>query len=293
MHYEPPYYPCGAYPSRCTPVCGDGVVVGEEGSKAGRCDDGNLQDGDGCDSSCLKECGWTCSGGNVSKCNTQCGDGLRAGLEQCDDGNPENGDGCSMTCKVEAGWACSSATCKASTCLYSICGDGVRSGDEQCDDGDMLPDDGCSSTCIVECGFTCTRGDGQDTCSPTCGDRVMSHLVEGCDDGNRVSGDGCSSDCTVENLWSCSQVPCSISVCFLIQCGYTCGFQNGISICSTFCGDAKLAGLEQCDDGNTVNGDGCSSACKIESGWSCTDVVCQRSSCSQVSSIDMYNNDVA
>ena len=33
--------------------------MGEEGSKAGRCDDGNLENGDGCDSTCLEEFGWT------------------------------------------------------------------------------------------------------------------------------------------------------------------------------------------------------------------------------------------
>ena len=26
---------------------------------------------------------------------------------------------------------------------------------------------------------------------------------------------------------------------------------------------------EGCDDGNTVNGDGCSSTCTVESGWAC------------------------
>ncbi len=35
------------------------------------------------------------------------------------------------------------------------------------------------------------------------------------------------------------------------------------------CGNASKGGLEQCDDGNTQSGDGCSSACMIESGWSC------------------------
>ena len=29
-------------------------------------------------------------------------------------------------------------------------------------------------------------------------------------------------------------------------------------------------GLLPCDDGNLINGDGCSSTCQIEVGWSCT-----------------------
>ena len=31
--------------------------------------------------------------------------------------------------------------------------------------------------------------------------------------------------------------------------------------CSTLCGDGVKAGLEECDDGNTVSLDGCSSTC--------------------------------
>ncbi|HVW66904.1 MAG TPA: myxococcus cysteine-rich repeat containing protein [Candidatus Peribacteraceae bacterium] len=43
------------------------------------------------------------------------------------------------------------------------------------------------------------------------------------------------------------------------------------------CGDGLLTGSEQCDDGNTVDGDGCSSACKIEPGFQC--VTTQPSRC--------------
>eukprot|EP00347_Sterkiella_histriomuscorum_P016586 403352623 len=40
-------------------------------------------------------------------------------------------------------------------------------------------------------------------------------------------------------------------------------------VCYEICGDGKLLGKDQCDDGNQVNGDGCSSECKIEKGYSC------------------------
>ncbi|TMA57855.1 MAG: DUF4215 domain-containing protein, partial [Deltaproteobacteria bacterium] len=36
------------------------------------------------------------------------------------------------------------------------------------------------------------------------------------------------------------------------------------------CGDGLVEGSEQCDDGNTANGDGCSSICTLESGFSCS-----------------------
>src|ERR1700759_3990174 len=32
------------------------------------------------------------------------------------------------------------------------------------------------------------------------------------------------------------------------------------------CGDGMISGSEQCDDGNTVDGDGCSHACMLEPG---------------------------
>ena len=62
-------------------VCGDGVVQAPE-----LCDDGNLVDGDGCDSNCTP---------------TGCGNGVVTAGEQCDDGNLVSGDCCSATCVNE------------------------------------------------------------------------------------------------------------------------------------------------------------------------------------------------
>jgi len=36
------------------------------------------------------------------------------------------------------------------------------------------------------------------------------------------------------------------------------------------CGDGLNLGFVECDDGNTNDKDGCSSTCKIESGYNCT-----------------------
>jgi cysteine-rich repeat protein len=62
-------------------VCGDGVLRGE------RCDDGNLMDGDGCDSNCTA---------------TACGNSVQTLGEDCDDGNLTEGDGCSSECRIQA-----------------------------------------------------------------------------------------------------------------------------------------------------------------------------------------------
>ncbi|MDD9967057.1 MAG: DUF4215 domain-containing protein [Myxococcales bacterium] len=37
------------------------------------------------------------------------------------------------------------------------------------------------------------------------------------------------------------------------------------------CGDRIAADDEECDDGNTDDGDGCSASCEVEDGWSCSD----------------------
>jgi cysteine-rich repeat protein len=96
------------------------------------CDDGNVQNGDGCSATCSQEAGWACSGGSASSrdvCTTVCGDLLTKGSERCDDGANIDGDGCSATCAVESGWAC-----KANVCRQDICGDGKRTGPTGCSD---------------------------------------------------------------------------------------------------------------------------------------------------------------
>lgn len=55
---------------------------------------------------------------------------------------------------------------------------------------------------------------------------------------------------------------------------YTCpcksGFVDiGIAKCAEICGD-NMAYFDECDDGNSVDGDGCSSTCQIESNFTCS-----------------------
>jgi len=95
--------------------CGDGGVgMGEE------CDDGNMEEDDGCSNMCKKpvcgnmlvEIGEECDDGNMAKsdacieCKAAfCGDTfLQAGVESCDDGNQMSDDGCTPDCKVEPGF---------------------------------------------------------------------------------------------------------------------------------------------------------------------------------------------
>jgi cysteine-rich repeat protein len=77
---------------------------------------------------------------------------------------------------------------------------------------------------------------------------------EQCDDGNTLSGDGCSRCCLLEDPSP--------------QCGL--GPGQPVSCYSiNLCGNGILTRSEECDDGNTTSGDGCSAACRLEPGWRC------------------------
>ena len=269
-----------------------------------QCDDGNLKNGDGCSSTGQIEPGYVCTG-EPSVCTTVCGDGLKLGNEECDDGNKKGGDGCSNACIIETGYACSETSGK-STCMAGKCGDGKVQKGEACDDKNVKNGDGCSSSCTVEPMYECSvtggagscikRGCGNGTITPTsgynnaelcdsvtgcgndcrpaqgyacdatgkkctkgsCGDGIVQ-TGEQCDDGNLGGGDGCSPTCTIEAYFVCDNTE-----------------PGDLSNCHALCGDGvtmwMLSGskAEKCDDGNTIDGDGCSSSCQVEDGFNCT-----------------------
>lgn len=133
----------------CAPMntgdCGDGAPGGAE-----ECDDGGVNDGDGCSADCVEEIGYGCSG-TPSVCETICGDGVVIGAESCDDGNTAAGDGCSVDCSVESG-----ATCNGQPSVCNLdCGDGSIRGSEACDDGNESNGDGCSANCSIEPNSMC------------------------------------------------------------------------------------------------------------------------------------------
>jgi fibro-slime domain-containing protein len=74
-----------------------------------QCDDGNHDQGDGCNAVCEREP--VCHPDGT--CDPYCGDGIilpNDTTEQCDDGNTFNGDGCSSTCQIERDYACTLTT---------------------------------------------------------------------------------------------------------------------------------------------------------------------------------------
>lgn len=124
----------------------------------------------------------------------------------------------------------------------AVCGDGVAESwrsEEECDDANTLSGDGCSSTCQVEEG---------------CGDGNIDP-EESCDDDNVLDGDGCSSQCAKEPGFVCTGESPSV-------CTYICG--DGILVEYVTVDFSFTEPAEQCDDGNTESGDGCSSDCQLE-----------------------------
>jgi cysteine-rich repeat protein len=125
------------------------------------------------------------------------------------------------------------------------CGDGIVTPPETCEPP------GSNAGQPNECRDDCTF----------CGDGNLDS-GEQCDDGNNVDGDGCSAFCQDEPI-------CGDGV--INQPGETCeppgsnaGQPNECRDDCTFCGDGNLDSGEQCDDGNNVDGDGCSANCTDE-----------------------------
>ncbi len=284
--------------------CGDGVIEPGE-----TCDDGNTVPGDGCSGVCQTEPGYSCpTPGSPCVFTGQglCGDGRIEGTEGCDDGNTISGDGCSSACEVEPGYECITPgrPCMKNDGSAAACGDGVVEAGEQCDDGNTTPGDGCSSTCQLEKGFTCPKPGTACQTLQYCGDGILQTANgEQCDDGNTTPGDGCSGACQIEPGYACPDpgLPCvkiwvcgnghvdpgeacddgntvggdgCSADCSMVEPGYTCPDVSGnggpcVKSPANVCGDGVVAGNEQCDDGNTVSGDGCSSTCALEAGYTC------------------------
>ncbi len=132
------------------------------------CDDGILDDDEGCEPDCSKPLfGWTCvKVGFKSVCNAICGDAMKAGKEGCDDGNLVDWDGCFGNCTEAPGWSCAEDVFGKSICVPN-CGNGRRDpkDGETCDDSNTNSGDGCSG-CTVDNGWECHGGNETfpDTC---------------------------------------------------------------------------------------------------------------------------------
>ncbi|CAI2362650.1 unnamed protein product [Moneuplotes crassus] len=184
----------------CYDKCGDGIV---QTPQTVACDDGNENNGDGCNSNCKVETGYVCTinSQNKSECIRSCGDAIKQSLEQCDDGNDEDGDGCNSRCFIESGYKCDFTNPK--TYCFKSCGDQELDTGEQCDDGNLYDGDGCNKSCQIEGSFNCDNTQMPSKCTPLCGNGVKD-AGESCDDKNSMKFDGCSETCQIEDSYECN-----------------------------------------------------------------------------------------
>ena len=270
--------------SFCEPICGDGVVVGDEACDdgmgangnsntiAGRCNtsctarsycgDGVVQTGEACDNGTNTDLYKTaqspatvCAPG--CKVPASCGDGVvQAGQgEKCDAGNANNDNAYSPGCKTNC-------------TLGGYCGDGTINGSETCDNGTNNGKQYGANSCSYEC-----------LPGPSCGDGIRNG-TEKCDDGvnNGTPTSNCTNTCVIKPYCG-DGVEGGTEECDWGQFAMDPPEYGG---CSTMCTDGPMCGdgtqdpEEECDNGasnNDVTYGGCNTHCA--NGPRCGDGVTQ------------------
>ena len=233
------------------PYCGDGNLDSGE-----QCDDGNNINGDGCSAMC-----------DVEIPEPYCGDGNLDQGEECDDGNNINGDGCSAICDVEE------------ICEYDV--DVRYSYGNSFGTGIAVREDGGS---WISGAIELIKGNDYE---------VKYYIDNHEDEENEVtitfklgSETIITYDKEIDNYHSktidldISQLECDSyhdlsldieseynQICIPDDPSDNYAEREIHVVCEEepYCGDGILyLATEECDDGNLVDGDGCSSTCEIE-----------------------------
>jgi cysteine-rich repeat protein len=213
-------------------------------------------------------------------------------------------------------WACArNASNTAYECQRAPCGIGFDACDAAQPDVcfDLSLPDHCSA-----CGNACGAGalcsgsfEGDCFCADTSGERCRqtgphysgaacagASCILTCDPGfadcDASSANGCEVDLSSPSSRHCggcstdatgAAIPNSPLNCANVNRGQSaCGGDDPTSFRCMFCGDGSYDGArrtpsEACDDGNTENGDGCSSTCQVEANATCTQTLDALSVC--------------
>ena len=155
------------------------------------------------------------------------------------------------------------------------CGDGVCSSLESCSDCESdcgvcpppPPSGGCNNNGVCNAGEDCV------TCPSDCAGKL-----DGKKSNRFCCGDTGANGASCSAFEQCQSAACGVQACGdgsldLLE-GEECDDGNLVNgdgcsaVCTVepqpLCGDGQLDIGEQCDDGNTIDGDGCSAICEIE-----------------------------
>lgn len=241
-------------------VCGDGnMSPGED------CDDGNAIDGDGCDTGCVFSCAVPAADCPLP---ADCQMPVCSPQHTCAEATDPAKQG--LQCGGGAGYTCQNGACSAPG---AVCGNGAVEMGEECDFG---ASNGPGTGCEANCTYSCT------TSPDSCSDNNPCNGVEVCATvmmGNAV-GQACQPGTALADCTACPGGLCGAGACKASSCGDSCldptmGEQcepPGSAVCDAACqtiavvacGNGTREGTEQCDDGGTLNLDGCDAACKFE-----------------------------
>ena len=169
-------------------------------------------------------------------CTATCGNGRVDAGEACD-----GGEGCTASCYLDENQFCTRDT----ECASTLC---IRNSCVPCTTGNQCQSNECR--------------DG--ACTNLCGNGTLNR-GEICD---AASSAECTSDClralnaACSYSQECGSALCENVICLRCSRNDQCASNLCVSgSCVDTCGNGSLNGVEECDDGNRISGDGCSRFC--------------------------------
>jgi cysteine-rich repeat protein len=193
-----------------------------------------------------------------------CGDGQVTGGEQCDDGM-DTGNACCVACRAQPGCEIERNDVTAKAMSLAVGADGraaVRGWLHPAGDLDVF-------AVAIPAGSTGTLV--AETSAPegvaTCADGIDTFLEILDDHGARMASDDDSGEATC-SLARAAGLPAGlayvrVSASPLALVGVF-GYRLALTLSLDPCGDGVVQPGQECDDGNTRDGDGCSSTCRLE-----------------------------
>jgi cysteine-rich repeat protein len=270
---------CGDGVKNASEQCDTGIAAGMPGACPSSCDDGNActsdtLSGSDCQAQCIHGaitmaingdgcCPPGATSATDSDCTASCGNGVVDSGETCDtaiaagmagacptESSCNDNQPCTHDSLANAGTC--TAACQNTPITQAINGDGC------CPPGAThATDSDCPASCgngVVDSGETCDTAiaAGSPGACPTvasCNDNMA------CTRDTLLSGGTCNAACSHTAITQ----PMNGDGCCPPGAN-----ANNDNDCQPRCGNGVVESGEQCDDGNTTSGDGCSATCQLE-----------------------------